>query len=95
MSHVQTALFMQGSLHSQLCTHRRAFTSADERASYDSTVLWYIADGCVIIRGIHWLSFGAAMLPSGGRGASTGVGHPTAALFQVHFPGRKRITGQD
>lgn len=35
------------------------------------------------------------MLPSGGRGASTGVGHPTAALFQVHFPGRKRITGQD
>lgn len=46
-------------------------------------VLWYIADGCVIIRGIHWLSYGAAILPSGGRGASTGVDHPTAALFQV------------
>lgn len=65
------------------CTRWRAFTSADERAGYDSMVLWYIADGCVIIRGIHWLSFGAAILPSGGRGASTGVDHPTAALFQV------------
>lgn len=77
------------------CTRWRAFASADERASYDSTVLRYIADGCVIIRGIHWLSFGAAILPSGGRGASTGVDHPTAAVFQVHFPGRKRVTGQN
>ena len=63
-------------------------------AGDDSKVLWYIAGGCVIIRGIRWLSFGAAILPSGGRGASIGVSGPTAALFQVHFPKRKRVTGQ-
>lgn len=77
------------------CTLWSACTSADERASCDGTLLWYIADGCVIIRGIHWPSSAAATQPSGGRGASAGVHQPTAVLFQVHFPGRKRISGQD
>lgn len=90
-----TALFMQDSLHSQLCTRPRACTSADEGAGCDGVVLWYTADGCVIIRGIRCLSFAAATLRSGGKGASTGVHQPTAALFQVHFPGRKRVTGHD
>jgi len=93
VSHAHTALFRQASPHSQLCIHQRACTSADERACCDGTVLWYSAEGCVIIRGIWLLSFAAATLPSGGRGASTGVHQPTASLFQVHFPGRKRVIG--